>query len=162
MSTIQQNPHALAVDFKLLFSEILEEVALSRLINTVQNSTEHRIGAATYDNAQCSSTRSGENCKVTCTLGRDQVFTGDTNQAPFVKPLKGHLVIADGCSIDDLYCRTFKFGYAAAETLLYICFFDFNTMLLGYFYARTPSSVSAVGMGEGEWHPCHKRYRSAS
>lgn len=157
MSSISQSPHALAVDFNLLFSGILEEVALSRLINTVRNSTEQRIGAATYDNVQCSSTDSGGTSRVTCSLGQDFVFTGSTNQAPLIRLLDGHLVIADGCSIDDLYCRTFQFSYAATSGLMYMCFFDFNTMLLGYFCAQTPSDVNTAGRGEGEWQPSFKR-----
>lgn len=153
MNIAQKSPIQLAVDFEKHFSGMLEETAMTRTLQTLENTTESRMRAAVPYDAEGSLSSLIYYVKAKCRIEGGRTFTGSVwgESFPGGGALYGDVYLADGCSIDDLYCRTCEFTYTATPDYTAYYFFDFNKMLLGHLQAGSVGSVFGVGKGEGIW-----------
>ncbi|UTF59329.1 VapA/VapB family virulence-associated protein [Gilvimarinus sp. DA14] len=153
MSVLQKSPKQLAVDFQKYFTGMLDESSMRRTVQTLENTTENRLRTATPYDAEGSLSSLIYYVKASCNVEGGRAFSGRVwgQGLPTGGALVGDIFLADGCSIDDLYCRTCEFTYTATPSYTAFYFFDFNEMLLGHFQAGAISSVFSVGKGDGVW-----------
>ncbi|WP_020210768.1 VapA/VapB family virulence-associated protein [Gilvimarinus chinensis] len=153
MALLQKNAKQLAIDFQKYFAGMLDESSMRRTVQTLENTTESRLRTATPYDAEGSLSSLIYYVKAKCCVDGGRTFSGRVWEQglPQGGSLVGDVFLADGCSIDDLYCRTCEFTFTATPSYTAMYFFDFNEMLLGHFQAGAISNVFSVGKGEGTW-----------
>ncbi|UTF60846.1 VapA/VapB family virulence-associated protein [Gilvimarinus sp. DA14] len=153
MTAINEQPIRLATDFAKHCKGMLDASALSRAVQLLESTTENRLRTQTPLDAEGSLSSLIYYIKVRCCVAGGRCFSGRVWGQGLANSgtLCGDLYPAEGCSLDDVYCRTCEFTYTATPAYTAVYFFDFNELLLGHFQAGAVDKVYSAGKGEGGW-----------